>query len=127
MQAYRHEALTKQIIGGFYRVYNELGFGFLEKVYENALMLALADISLKVENQHPISVYYNGKIVGEYFADIVVERKVILEIKAIKQLSPEHEAQLINYLKVTDLEVGLLLNFGPKPEIMRRIFANQRK
>ena len=90
-------------------------------------MLALADISLKVENQHPISVYYNGKIVGEYFADIVVERKVILEIKAIKQLSPEHEAQLINYLKATDLEVGLLLNFGPKPEIMHRIFANKRK
>jgi GxxExxY protein len=127
MKPYLHETLTQQIIGAFYRVYNELGFGFLEKVYENALMLALADTGLKAENQHPISVYYDGKIVGEYFADIVVERKIILEIKAIRQLSPVHEAQLINYLKATDFEVGLLLNFGTKPEIMRRIFANKRK
>ena len=127
MKSYLHEALTNQIIGAFYRVYNELGFGFLEKVYENALMLALTDVGLKGERQYPIKVFFNDHIVGEYFADIVVGQKVIIEIKAVKQLGPEHESQLLNYLKATRFEVGLLLNFGPKPEIRRRVFANARK
>ena len=127
MKPYLHEALTNQIIGAFYRVYNELGFGFLEKVYENALMLALSDAGLRGERQYPIKVFFNGQIVGEYFADIVIEKKVIIEIKALKQLRPEHESQLLNYLKATRFEVGLLFNFGPKPEIKRRVFANARK
>ncbi len=127
MKPYLHEALTNQIIGAFYRVYNELGFGFLEKVYENALMLALKDVGLKGGSQYPIKVFFNGQTVGEYFADIVVEEKVIIEIKALKRLQPEHESQLLNYLKATRIEVGLLLNFGPKPEIKRRVFANARK
>jgi GxxExxY protein len=127
MCKYQHETLTKHIIGSFYNVYNELGFGFLEKVYENAMLVALTSSGLKAEKQYPISVLFEGHIVGEYLADIVVENKVIIEIKAIKQLSTEHEAQLLNYLKATNIEVGLLLNFGPKPEIMRRVFANTRK
>ncbi len=127
MKSYLHEALTNQIICAFYRVYNELGFGFLEKVYENALVLALTDAGLKGERQYPIKVFFNDQIVGEYFADIVVGQKIIIEIKAVKQLGPEHESQLLNYLKATRFEVGLLFNFGPKPEITRRVFANARK
>lgn len=112
-----------------YKVYNILGFGFLEKVYENALLIELNQCGLFVEKQKPINVYYEGKLVGEYYADLIVEKKVIIELKAAESLIEEHELQLINYLKATDIEVGLLLNFGKKPEIRRKIFSNsdQRK
>jgi len=123
----KHETLSQQIIGGFYTVYNTLGYGFLEKVYENALAIELRRLGLRVECQRPITVYYRGHVVGEYFADIVVEGTIILELKAVRTLSKEHEAQLLNYLNATDYEVGLLLNFGPKAEIRRKVFDNDRK
>jgi GxxExxY protein len=119
--------LTDAVICCFYTVYNVLGYGFLEKVYENALLIELEKRGIKVQCQHPISVYYDGKAAGEYFADIIVEGKVIIEIKATRRVLPEHEAQLLNYLKATDMEVGLLLNFGPSPQFKRRAFENDNK
>lgn len=129
MKEYLYQDLTSKIIACFYKVYNALGFGFLEKVYENALLIELNQCGLLVEKQKPINVYYEGKLVGEYYADLIVEKKVIIELKAVESLIEEHELQLINYLKATDIEVGLLLNFGKKPEIRRKIFSNsdQRK
>jgi len=122
-----HQTLTNQILSAFYEVYNTLGPGFLEKVYENALLHELQQRGLRVEAQTPIPVYYKGAPVGVYYADLVVEGKVIIEIKAIDALHPVHEAQLLNYLKATDKEVGLLLNFGPKPKFIRRVWSNKRK
>ncbi len=121
------EELTGRIIGAFFTVYNTLGSGFLEKVYENALALELRNQGLKTEQQKRIQVFYDKQLVGDYFADIVVENTVVLELKAAEAIAPEHEAQLINYLKGTEIEVGLLLNFGPKPQFVRRVFANERK
>ena len=125
MSDYLYEELTSKVIASFYKVYNTLGFGFLEKVYENALMIELRNNGFEVEKQKPINVQYYNKIVGEYFADLIVEDKVILELKAAEALVQEHELQLINYLKATEIEVGLLLNFGKKPEIRRKIFSNK--
>lgn len=122
-----YEELTEEILGGFYDVYRDLGYGFLENVYQNALFFELQDRGLSCVAQMPINVYYQGKIVGKYFADIVVEGKIILELKAAESLLEEHECQLINYLKATDMEVGLLLNFGKRPEMVRKIFTNNRK
>ena len=127
LQDYKHSELTEKIIKAFYKVYNTLGYGFLEKVYENALLLELKNMDLHAFSQEPIKVSYEGVIVGEYFADVLVDGKVILEIKAAKTLLNEHEAQLLNCLKATNIEVGLLLNFGPKPEIKRKAFNNNRK
>ncbi|MFA5804611.1 MAG: GxxExxY protein [Melioribacteraceae bacterium] len=124
MEEYLHKELTSKIIEAFYKVYNSLGFGFLEKVYENALKYELELMQLKVDKQKPIDVYYREIKAGEYFADLIVENKVILELKAAENLVEEHELQLINYLKATEIEVGLLLNFGKKPEIRRKIFTN---
>ena len=126
-ESYKHGKLTDAIICCFYTVYNTLGFGFLEKVYENALLAEFAHRDIAAMAQSPISVFYGNKLVGEYFADILVEQAVIVEIKAVKNLVPEHEAQLLNYLKATDIEVGLLLNFGPQPQVKRRYFDNERK
>ena len=119
--------LTERIIKIFYKVYNTLGYGFLEKIYEHAMMIELRKANVSAVSQDPIKVLYEDEIIGEYFADILVDRKVIVEIKATKNLIIDHEAQLLNYLKATDIEVGLLLNFGPKPEIRRRVFDNFRK
>lgn len=124
-EPYLYKDLTSTIISCFYKVYNNLGYGFLERVYENALKIELESKGLSVEKQKPISVYYNEHLVGEYFADLIVENKVILELKAAEALCEEHEHQLINYLKATDIEVGLLLNFGKKPQIARKIFTNK--
>ena len=123
----KQSELTEKIIGAFYKVYNELGYGFSEKVYENALLLELEKLGFKVDQQKPICVFYAGKMVGEYFADLIVDDEVILELKAVKQLLPEHEAQLLSYLKSSLIEVGLLLNFGPKAENLRRVLDNSRK
>ncbi len=125
-EEYKHKELTSSIIGCFYDVYNELGYGFLEKVYENALKYELEKRGFYVENQKPIKVYYDDILVGEYFADLIVNNKVIIELKAADALCEEHEYQLINYLKATEIEVGLLLNFGKKPEIRRKIFSNRK-
>lgn len=122
-----HEHITGKIIKAFYDVHNTLGFGFLEKVYENALYLELKSLGLKVERQKPIRVIYKGNQVGDYFADLIVEDLVILELKAAEGLVEEHELQLINYLKATNMEVGLLLNFGKSAIFRRKIFTNDRK
>ena len=124
---YKHSDLTEQIIGGFYAVYSALGYGFLENVYVKALKIELERRGMNVRNEFPIKVYYLGQLIGEYFADLIVNDLIILEIKAVKTLVDEHEAQLLNYLKATPFEVGLLLNFGPKPETKRRSFDNTRK
>ena len=123
----RHEELTKKIIGVFYDVYNELGHGFLESVYEQALAIALNAAGLKAERQKSIEVFFRGHLVGDFKADLVVENCVILELKAVRALDSSHEAQLLNYLRATTIEVGLLLNFGPKPEFKRFAFDNHRK
>ena len=123
----KHADLTEKIIGAFYKVYNTLGYGFSEKVYENALAHELRKLGLKVEQQARILVYYDGETAGEYFADILVNSAVIVELKAARQLADEHEAQLLNYLKATTIEVGLLLNFGPKADIKRKVYDNERK
>ncbi len=123
----KHSDITEKIIGAFYKVYNDLGYGFSEKVYENALAIELNHLGLIAEHQYPISVYYGGQIVGEYFADILVNKLVILELKAVRELLNEHEAQLLNYLKATPMEVGLILNFGPTAVYKRKVFNNERK
>lgn len=122
-----HEDLTNQIICAFYNVYNILGNGFLEKVYENALAVELRKIGLSVTQQESVKVYYDGVQVGDYYADIIVNGLVILELKAAEYLRNEHFAQLTNYLKATDKEVGLLLNFGKKPEFKRVVLGNETK
>lgn len=119
--------ITETIIKAFYKVYKTLGYGFLEKVYENAMIIELNKANLNCRNQVAINVSYEDKLVGNYYADILVENKVILELKAAAALCEEHEAQLINYLKTTDKEVGLLLNFGKDPQFVRKIFENQYK
>jgi GxxExxY protein len=121
---YKHSVITEKIIKAFYKVYNTLGYGFLEKVYGSALFIKLADMGLFVEKQKQIRIYYEGREVGEYFADLIVEECVIVELKAAESLCEEHEFQLINYLKATEIEVGVLLNFGKKPEIKRKVFSN---
>ena len=114
-----HKDLTNKIICAFYKVYNTLGHGFLEKVYENALAIELKNVSLEVTQQESVKVYYDCAQVGDYFADMVVNGLVILELKTTESLRLEHLAQLTNYLNATDKEVGLLLNFGKKPEFKR--------
>jgi GxxExxY protein len=126
-QDFKYKELIEIIISIFYKVHNKLGYGFLEKVYENAMMIEFKKEGIPAVAQFPIKVLYEEEIVGEYYADILIATKVIVEIKAVKNLLTEHEAQLLNYLKATDIEVGLLLNFGPKPEIKRKVFDNFRK
>lgn len=122
-----HTEITDKIIKAFYNVYNKLGYGFLEKVYEHALMIELPKLGLICKNQFPIKVYYDNKCIGEYFADIMVNNVVIIELKAAESLCEEHECQLINYLKATDIEVGLLLNFGKIPQLKRKVLTNEFK
>jgi GxxExxY protein len=124
---FKHQELTRKIIGVFYEVYNELGHGFLESVYEAAMLIALREAGLKVETQVPIGVYFRGNRVGDFRADLMVENAVLLELKAARALDSSHEAQLLNYLRATEIEVGLLLNFGIKPEFKRLAFDNERK
>jgi GxxExxY protein len=124
---YKHAALTKQIIRVFYEVYNALGYGFLEKVCENALAMRLRRAGLSVVEQQPIQSFFDGQLIGENFADLVVNDLVVVELKAVKELVDEHEAQLLHYLRATRYEVGLLLNFGPLPKVVRKAYDNQRK
>ena len=123
----KHEEITEKIIQAFYKVYNTLGYGFLEKVYLNALFIELTSMGLKAEKEKRILVYYFGNIVGDYNADLIVELVVAVELKAIEVLVEDNEHQLINYLKATNIEVGLLLNFGKKPQVKRKIFDNDKK
>ena len=124
----KHSDITEKILHAFYKkVYHTLGYGFLEKVYENAMAIELRRTGLKVEQQAKIDVYYEGAVVGEYFADLLVEDSVIVELKEARNISDENEAQLLNYLRATPYEVGLLLNFGPKADFRRKAFDNHRK
>ncbi len=122
-----HKDLTDIILKTFYEVYNELGYGFLEKVYQNALLIELRNNGLTVTPQKRIKVYYKGDEVGDYYADLIVEDKIILELKAVEYIVEQFENQILNYLKGTDCEVGLLLNFGKRPEFRRKVFENKRK
>ena len=122
----KYKETTDIILKSFYEVYNELGDGFLESVYENALYIVLNSQGLSVERQKNVSVMFRGNNIGDYKVDLLVEGKIIIELKAVRAIDPAHEAQLINYLKATDLEVGLLLNFGRKPQFKRFIFNNKR-
>jgi len=123
----KHRELTEKIIGVFYDVYNELGHGFLETIYEQALAIALAQAGMKVERQVGVSVWFRTQQVGDFRADMRVDGKVLLEIKAARAIDQAHEKQLLNYLRATDIEVGLLLNFGVKPQFRRLVYENERK
>ncbi|MDH4403524.1 MAG: GxxExxY protein [Flavobacterium sp.] len=122
-----HKSITDKILKVYYEVYNDLGYGFLEKVYQNAMYFELKSLGYKVEAQKQIKVYYKKQLVGEYYSDLLVEDKVIVELKATELLMNAHVAQIINYLKGTPIEVGLLLNFGEQPEFKRFIYTNDRK
>ena len=122
-----HKEITDKVLKAFYTVYNVLGYGFLEKVYENAMYIELNKLGLQVVKQQHIKVHYSGEEVGEYFADLLVENLVIIELKAAGAIIEEHEHQLLNYLKATDKEVGLILNFGKKPQFKRKVFQNINK
>lgn len=124
---FKYSEITDRIIKAYYNVYNQLGYGFLEKVYEHAMMIELAKLGLSSLNQFPIKVYYDQQPIGDYYADILIENLVIVELKAAENLCPEHECQLINYLKATELEVGLLLNFGKEPQFKRKVLSNEFK
>ena len=121
------EELTEKIIKAFYKVYNSLGYGFLERVYERAMCLEFGKSGIIFESQVPIRVFYDGDVVGDYVADFVVGEKVIVEIKALRVMSSADENQLLNYLTCTNKEVGLLLNFGEKAEIKRKVYDNELK
>ncbi len=122
--ALKHEEITDKILKAFYQVYNELGRGFLESVYESALEICLLEMNLSVVRQKEIPVYFHGQNIGNFRADIVVNDCVILELKAVREICSIHHAQVINYLKATDIEVGFLLNFGNKPDFKRFAFDN---
>ncbi len=127
MTNFLHKKLSDSILKSYYEVYNNLGYGFLEKVYQNAMYLELKNQGYEVEAQKQIKVCYKEIVVGEYYADLLIENSIILELKACECLMDAHKAQLINYLKATDIEVGLLLNFGETPEFKRFIYTNDRK
>jgi GxxExxY protein len=127
IEEYIHEKLTERIIGVFYDVYNELGQGFLESVYQKAMIVALQHLGLLVESEVAVPVWFRGVKVGNFEVDVLVERSVLLELKAARALDSTHEAQTLNYLRATPIEVGLLLNFGPKPQVRRFVFSNDRK
>ena len=124
---FKHGEITQKIIRVFYEVYNELGHGFLESVYEKSLQIALISAGAKALTQIEIPVSFRGQCVGKFTADLLVDDCVLVELKAARTLDSSHEAQLLNYLRATDIEVGLLLNFGFKPEFKRLVFDNPRK
>ena len=122
-----HGEITQQIIVAFYEVYNELRAGFLESVYHAAMLRALTDASLQVRREVPIDVFFHGAVIGRFSADLVVEDRVVIELKCARAIAPEHEAQLIHYLRATGMEVGMLLNFGPQPQFKRLVYSNTLK
>jgi GxxExxY protein len=126
-ESLKHRELTEKIIGAFYDVYNELGHGFLESVYEQALAIALVQAGMVVERQVPVTVWFRGQRIGDFRTDMLVDRNVLLELKAARTIDQAHEKQLLNYLRATDVEVGLLLNFGVKPQFRRLVYENERK
>lgn len=127
MKIFPHQELTKNIIGVYYDVYNELGYGFLEKVYHKAMLIELYKRGYVIESEKKLNVYYKNEIVGEYVPDIIINESVIVELKCVEYLIETHENQLLNYLKATNCEVGLILNFGKDPQFIRKIFTNDLK
>lgn len=125
-EKYLHSEITEKIIGAFYKVYNTLGYGFLERVYENAMIIELREMGMEVDPQMPIKVFYKNQEVGYYKSDLIVEKSVLVENKAAEDLCEDHEYQLINYLKASNIEVGLLLNFGKEPSFKRKVFTNKK-
>lgn len=123
----KYSELTERIIGIFYDVYNELGYGFLESTYSSAMVVAMIEAGMHIDQEFPVPVWFHGKKVGQYFADLIVDRKIILELKAAKNLDSAHEAQLLHYLRATEFEVGILFNFGSRPQFRRLLFDNERK
>ena len=121
------EELTGRVIKVFYKIYNTLGYGFIESIYHNSMIIELVKEGLSIETEKPISVYYGPNVAGTFSADLVVEEKIILELKAKESLHSAHEAQLTNYLRATDVELGFLLNFGKEPEFKRKYFSNEKK
>lgn len=119
----KHEELSKKIIAAAYNIHKELGQGFLEKVYKNALAIELQEAGIKCDLEVPMSVRYHGHVVGDYVADMIVEDKIIVEAKAVSELNSVHEVQLVNYLKATGIQVGLLINFGRSIQVKRRVFG----
>jgi GxxExxY protein len=124
---FKHEGVTRRIIKVFFDVYNDLGFGFVESVYQEAMALTLVSEGLLVERESTLEVHFRGKVIGVFRADLVVNGSILVELKALKSLAPVHEAQTLNYLRAGVLEVALLLNFGPEPQIRRLAFSNERK
>lgn len=124
---YTHRALTEKIIGVYYSVYNELGYGFLESVYQESMLLALREAGLSVKREVPIEVFFRGIKVGDFRCDLLVNDIVLIELKASRTIDPSFEAQLLNYLRATRLEIGLLFNFGPKSYFKRLAYSNTRK
>jgi GxxExxY protein len=122
-----HAEITRKVLVTFFEVYNELGSGFLESVYQTALAQALGAKGLHVDREVGIDVFFRHAVIGRFYADIVVDDRVILELKAARVLAPEHHAQLLHYLRATAMEVGLLLNFGPRPQFKRLVFSNSLK
>lgn len=123
----KHSELSEKIIGIFYQVHTELGFGFSEKIYQKVFCMALRDAGLEVDEQVPINVFYHGQVVGEFFADVVVNHLILLELKSAGAILEEHEAQLLNYLKATEIEVGFVMNFGKSASYRRKVLDNDRK
>jgi GxxExxY protein len=119
-----HGNVPEKVIKSFYHVYNTLGYGFLEKVYENALRVSLCKLGVDVAQQMPVAVQFEGEVVGEYFADLLVSGVIVVEVKVADAIAPEHEAQVINYLNATGYQVGMILNFGPKPEFRRKVLTH---
>ncbi len=124
----KQKVITDKILHAFFKVvYPKLGYGFLEKVYENSLTIALRSAGVEVQQQAKIEVHFQGRVLGEYFSDLLIEELIIVEIKAARRIAREHEALLLNYMRSTPYEVGLLLNFGLKPDFRRKVFDNERK
>jgi len=123
----KHKELSEKIIAAAYNVHKELGYGFLEKVYKNALLVELGEAGVKCTAEFPLKVKYHNIVVGDYFADIIADDKIVIEVKAVSKLESVHEVQLVNYLKATGIEVGLLINFGQSVEVKRRIFSERSK
>ena len=126
-ESLKHRELTEKIIGTFYDVYNDLGHGFLESIYEQALAIALAQAGMKVERQVPVRVWFRGQQIGDFRADILVDDSVLIQLKAVRTIEQAHEKQILNYLRATNIEVGLLFNFGEKPQFRRLVYENERK
>ncbi len=123
----QHKDLTERIIRAYYNVYNDLGYGFLEKCYERAMLIELESLGMSAQAQVPLKVYYKGNSIGDFYADIVVANTIIVELKSVMEIAKEHVSQLLNYLRSTEIEVGLLMNFGVEPKVYRRAFANEYK